>query len=252
MNPPNNQESLERYRVHAGPNELEMILEANDKSLATEIIGLSMDDVGFFVAKDGIEPLEIGESVRMSFLDVRTGLTVHVTGTIAEWVEEENTHLVDVHFTSQASLAEQLGDSETWRHFNRRQHYRVHPRTSHCRRSTVRLQWRGHDASHIMHDISAGGLSIRISNSDPVEIPQDRPIKALLDLPNSKEVLEFTLKFVHEINASSHRRVGFAVDPMRTPFVAQVEDQLVAAVMEWQRTAIQVASDTPFTSKKKD
>ena len=155
-----------------------------------------------------------------------------------------------VRFTQTKSLADQLGDSETWRHFNRRQHYRVHPRMSHCRRCTVRLQWRGHDAEHVIHDISAGGLSIRIANNNQVEVPPDRPIKAFLELPHSDEILEFTLRFVHEIDAVSHRRVGFAVDTIRTPFAAQVEDQLVAAVMEWQRTAIQVASNNPLPNTK--
>lgn len=245
------QDSQERYRVQAGRDELEMLLETDEQSLPTEMIGLSMDGVGFFLAKDGATAMKVGDSVRMTFFDMRSGLKVHVVGAITEWTEEKNTYLVDVEFTAQANLAEQLGDSETWRHFNRRQHYRVHPRMSHCRRSTVTLQWRGHDFAHVLHDISAGGLSIRLASHDKLQVPHDRPIKAILNLPNSDEVLEFTLRWVHEINAASHRRVGFALDPVRTAYIAQVEDQLVAAVMEWQRTAIQVASNvTPSQSEK--
>ncbi|MCA9002487.1 MAG: PilZ domain-containing protein [Planctomycetes bacterium] len=240
----------ERYRVQTDGNELEMVLDADPDSLPTEIVGLSMDGVGFFLSKEGVDPMEVGDGVHMTFYDMRTGLKVHVVGEITEWTEEENTYLVDVRFTQTKSLADQLGDSETWRHFNRRQHYRVHPRMSHCRRCTVRLQWRGHDAEHVIHDISAGGLSIRIANNNQVEVPPDRPIKAFLELPHSDEILEFTLRFVHEIDAVSHRRVGFAVDTIRTPFAAQVEDQLVAAVMEWQRTAIQVASNNPLPNTK--
>ncbi len=238
------QNSHERYRVQTGSDDVEMLMELDEQSLPTEITGLSMDGVGFFLPKDGVDAMEVGESVRLTCYDMRSGLKVHVIGSIADWTVEKATHRVDVHFTNQASLAEQLGESETWRYFNRRQHFRVHPRMSHCRRSTVVLQWRGHDAVHVLHDVSAGGLSIRLASKDRLQVPRDRPIKALLDLPHTNEVLEFTLRMVHEVQAGSHRRVGFAIDPVRTPFIAQVEDQLVAAVMEWQRTAIQVASKT--------
>lgn len=237
------QNSQKHYRVRTGSDEMEMLMEINDQSLPTELTGLSMGGVGFFLPKDGTELMEVGDTVRLTFYDMRSGLKVHVVGVVRAWTEEKNTHLVDVEFTNQASLAEQLGESETWRYFNRRQHFRIHPRMSHCRRCTVVLQWRGHDAPHVLHDISAGGLSIRLASQDNTQVPRDRPIKAFLEMPHSGEILEFTLRMVHEIQAGSHRRVGFALDPVRTPFIAQVEDQLVAAVMEWQRTAIQVASD---------
>ncbi len=249
MNPFSKQKASGRYRVQAERNELEMVLDSAEDSVPTELVGLSMDGVGFFLAKDSTEAMLVGEPVRMTFFDMRSGLKVHVVGVITEWTEEEHTYLVDVEFTNQKALGDQLGGSDTWRHFNRRQNYRVHPRMSHYRRCTVTLQWRGHDAAHILHDVSAGGLSIRLANKDKLEVPRDRPIKAFLDLPHSGEVLEFTLKFVHEIKAASHRRVGFSVDPVRTPFFPQVEDQLVAAVMEWQRTAIQVASNVAFPNE---
>ena len=252
MNPFSKQQSQERYRVRAGRDELEMLMDADGGDLPTEIVGLSMDGVGFFLSKDGVKPMSPGEPVRMTFYDMRTGLKVHVVGVVTDWTEEKHTHLVDVAFSSQSTLRDQLGESETWRHFNRREHYRVHPRMSHFRRSTVNLQWRAHEADHVLHDISAGGLSIRLASNDVLSVPHDRPIKAVLNLPNSTETLEFTLKFVHEINAASHRRVGFALDPVRTPYIGQVEDQLVAAVMEWQRTAIQVASDVTLPHPKQD
>jgi hypothetical protein len=252
MKPFSKQAPQEHYRVRAANNELEMLLDSNTDSLPTEIVGLSTDGVGFFLEKDGVSAMQVGEIVRMTFYDMRTGLKVHVVGVIKEWTEEENTHLVDVEFTSQKTLSDQLGDSDTWRHFNRRQYYRVHPRMSHFRRCSVVLQWRGHDAPHILHDISAGGLSIRVASHNKLQVPRDRPIKAILDVPTSSVPLEFTLKFVHEIDAVSHRRVGFSLDPVRTPFVAQVEDQLVAAVMEWQRTAIQVASNVGRPNLKTD
>ncbi|MDF1837950.1 MAG: hypothetical protein P1V35_08780, partial [Planctomycetota bacterium] len=196
MNPFSKQKASERYRVRAESNELEMLLDTEGGSLPTEITGLSMDGVGFFLAKDTSEAMQIGESVRMTFYDMHTGLKVHVVGVITEWTEEQNTYLVDVEFTNQSSMGEQLGKSETWRHFNRRQHFRIHPRMSHYRRSTVTLQWRAHEGAHILHDVSAGGLSIRLASQDKLEVPRDRPIKAFLNLPHSGEVLEFTLKFV--------------------------------------------------------
>ncbi|MFT4647260.1 MAG: hypothetical protein ACI9X4_000470 [Glaciecola sp.] len=252
MKPFSKQEPQEHYRVRAARNELEMLLDSNTDSLPTEIVGLSTDGVGFFIDKNGVPAMQTGETVRMTFYDMRTGLKVHVVGAIKEWTEEANTYLVDVKFTNQQSLADQLGDSDTWRHFNRRQHYRVHPRMSHFRRCSVVLQWRGHNEPHILHDISAGGLSIRVASHNKLQVPRDRPVRALLDVPTSSVPLEFTLKFAHEINAASHRRIGFSLDPVRTPFVAQVEDQLVAAVMEWQRAAIQEASNIGSPNTKTD
>ncbi len=237
------QNSHKYYRVRTGSDEVEMLMEINGQSLPTKLTGLSMDGVGFFLPKEDAMAMDVGDAVRLDFYDMLSGLKVHVVGVVKEWTEEQNTHLVDVEFSNQASLAEQLGESETWRYFNRRQHFRIHPRKSHFRRCTVALQWRGHEAPHVLHDISAGGLSIRLASKDRLQVPRDRPVRAFLELPQSGEILELTLRMGHEIQAGSHRRVGFALDPVRTPFIAQVEDQLVAAVMEWQRTAIQVASD---------
>ncbi len=239
MSAPENIQNQSRYRVKTSREELEMLWNFGGESAPTEIFGLSVDGVEFLVHKKFAKGVKVGDSCMHVFFDLLSGARIEVLGIVQELGEEQGTYIVNVLFEDQESLSDQLAGTPTWRHFNRRHHFRVAPRVNRFQPAKVELEWRGNAETFMLNDVSANGLAIRVPKHNKIEIPSERPIRATLALPNRAESLEFVLKKMHERVTSTHRRIGFQIDAARTAYMESVEDSLVSAVMEWQRSTLQ-------------
>ncbi|MCB9907302.1 MAG: PilZ domain-containing protein [Planctomycetes bacterium] len=229
----------DRYRVRTSRDEVEMFWNLGGDSIPTEIFGLSMDGVEFLANKVHVSKVQVGDRCTQVFYDLYTSQRVDVTGVVRGLYDENDLWRLEVHFTDQDSLAAQLANSPAWRYFNRRRHFRVSPRINQFQPVKIELEWPRYRGEHVLHDISAQGLSIRLARHEELEVPQERPIRARVQLPNSDQPLVMVLKKLHEAHTPSHRRIGFQIDPMRTAYIETVEERLVSAVMDWQRQAIQ-------------
>ncbi len=231
--------SMEAYRVRVRREDLTLRWRVGSLLVEAEILSLSVEEVTFAVPADAVTSVAAGDSCPLFFHDVRQNRHIEVVGliTACQCVEEELR--VQVRLCNREQLLESLQDSETWRHFNRRRTFRIQPRSASFQPIQVHLKWGGFEGRFVLHDVSEGGLAIRIANRDGIEIPEERAIRVQIEDPLEAEPIEFVARKLHEANMGSHRRVGFVIDALRTVHRAQVEDRLARAVLHWQRHAIQ-------------
>ncbi|MEZ6003926.1 MAG: PilZ domain-containing protein [Planctomycetota bacterium] len=232
-------DSPRRYRVRPEQGELEMRLVYEGLSVPTEVLGLSMDGVQCRVERRWIDELPLGTCVSLRFCNPRGGARYEVLGLVETTLDEEGSWVADLHFHEQDELIQTLGQVGAWRHFNRRRHFRVYPRLGFSNPARIELQWPGYTGKHVLHDISAQGMAIRLARHDPLQVPGHRAVRAELHLPGAGGALQISLRKLRELEAGSHRRVCFEIDDLRTANFGDVQERLIAAVMDWQRASIQ-------------
>lgn len=226
------------YRVRVGPEDLTLRWRVGSLLVEAEILSLSVEEVTFAVPADAVTSVGAGDSCPLFFHDVRQNRHIEVLGLVTACKAIAEEWRVQVRLCNREQLLESLQHSETWRHFNRRRTFRIQPRSVSYQPLQVRLQWTGFEGSFVLHDVSEGGLAIRIANRDGIEIPDERAIRVEIEDPLEAKPIEFVVRKLHEAHMGSHRRVGFVIDTLRTVHRAQVEDRLARAVLHWQRHAI--------------
>ena len=241
--------TAERYRVEVAREELRLFWKIGGEALEVVVLGLSMDGVAFQVDSTAQPACALEAQCRLAFLEPGSQKEIEVRGTLVQ-IDEQGAHTrVEVRFDPSGELSAALAGASAQRYFNRRRSFRVQPRGASFQPLHVLLQWRGHEGHFLLHDVSAQGLAIRIAHLNSIDIPSEKPGRATLWLPGAEEPVCFVLRKVHEQVLDSHRRVGFEIDRMRTAYLDRIEQQLVAAVLHWQRLAIQVQAEVQSRSE---
>ena len=227
------------YRVEVTRDELALVWKVGSKIFPVRILDLSSEAVSFHIESEERPEVHVGDPCQQVFWPGETERPIEVGGEVLQCVEEGDAWVVTVSLSDRQGLADALAGSDQWKLFNRRRAFRVQPRSASFQPAQANLQWTGFCGDFVIHDVSEGGLAIRIAHGNPVEIPTDKPVRVQIEDPLGSGPIEFVVRKCHEDQRPSHRRVGFVMDSVRTVYRAEIEDRLVRAVLHWQRNAIQ-------------
>ncbi len=231
--------SKDAYRVPVAREDWTLRWRSGGNTVEARIRSLSVAAVTLAVPAEGWVPVQPGAPCEQEFTDVARQQTIVVRGEVLAWEQHGEECWVQVQLNDRDVLLAALEGSDGWRHFNRRHAFRVQPRSASFQPVQANLKWAGFQGDFVVHDVSEGGLAIRIANRDAIAIPDEKPIRVTLEDPSEPSPIEFVVRKWHEQAMGSHRRVGFRIDGLRTVYLAQVEDRLARAVLHWQRRAIQ-------------